>query len=168
MSNHRRWWWCSISRILWLLALIPVAVSVMCFSNTVRNSVDEECGPNGYCYTHNSSGRTGTYYRIIRGCDHSFLCETMISKINDKQDTDKKGSEKTIYNTLFWCTEDVRIRLEDEALVNGEICCCKESWCNKMFVDEMKSDLETIRELDNGTAIEYEILKTIAAKYGVK
>lgn len=143
--------------VAWLLASIPVLNAVSCFSGLYGGRT-EDCGPNGFCYLHNSTDGFKAY--TIRGCDHSFVCEIMINKMLG-------GTTGQIMKSLH-CTDDAKLRLSNEMILVGKLCCCAEDWCNTNYEGELRSDLDLLQTLNHGTWEDYERLVTIAKKHNIE
>uniref|UniRef100_A0A8R1Y312 Uncharacterized protein n=1 Tax=Onchocerca volvulus TaxID=6282 RepID=A0A8R1Y312_ONCVO len=156
-----------LSLFIILLVFFPNVSSVKCFSNTQKFQSEEECGPNGYCFSFNGSDRV-SFLKTLRGCDNSFVCEIMISNITQDKRNAVGERVENIFGYTNYCAFNVEIHpVQEKRNMIGRLCCCNQDWCNVNYADEPINDLSRILDLDSGTAKDYEILKNIASKYGI-
>ncbi|VDO57121.1 unnamed protein product [Onchocerca flexuosa] len=169
MGSCSSWLSCNLfSLLITLLVFLPIISAVKCFSNTQKFQTEEECGPNGYCFSFNGSDQL-SYSKTLRGCDNSFICEIMISNITQDKKYPVGKRIKNIFGFTNYCASNVNIHpIQEKYYLNGKLCCCNEDWCNVNYANEPINDLSRILDLDSGTATDYAILKNIASKYGIQ
>ncbi|KAL3998518.1 hypothetical protein ACH3XW_15375 [Acanthocheilonema viteae] len=150
-----------ISRLLYMLSIIiclfvTETIATKCFSNQFENIQEENCGPNGFCFIilKDKLARKGNF--IVRGCDHSFLCELI---------SETEGVHKVGYDGIIsYCMNNVQY-------MNffGYFCCCNDDWCNKSTRVEEISEEHILEDLIRGTATKHkwQKLKDIAEKHDI-
>uniref|UniRef100_A0A0R3RRF3 Activin_recp domain-containing protein n=1 Tax=Elaeophora elaphi TaxID=1147741 RepID=A0A0R3RRF3_9BILA len=127
--------------------IVEETKAIKCFSNQFENVQEENCGSDGFCFIirKDSLIRKGNF--IVRGCDHSFLCEL----ISETEGVDKVGHSEGM---ISYCMPDVQY-------MNffGYFCCCKDDWCNKSTKVEAISEENILEDIIKGKATEDKWLK---------